>query len=343
MSEVTTIGLDIAKSVFHAHGADATGRALFSRKISRSKLLEFFSRQPPCTVALEACGGAHHWARELTLLGHEVKLIPPAYVKPFVKRHKNDAVDAEAICEAAQRPNMRFVGIKSEVQQASALVFRTRDLLVRQRTQLINAIRGHLAEYGWVAPKGPSHVAVLSDLLEGEMGSSLPPAALPMFRMMLDLLGTLNARIIELDKEIARRAREDAVARRLMTIPGVGPITATAIVALAPPAETFSKGRDFAAWLGLAPRQLSTGGKQKLGSITKMGERTLRRLIIIGCSAVVLHASKRGAPAGSWLEQMMARKPRMLVTVALANKTARIIWALLMKQEDYKAPVAATA
>lgn len=192
-------------------------------------------------------------------------------------------------------------------------------------------------------PKGPSYVVVLSDLLEGEMGSSLPPAALPMFRMMLDLLGTLNARIIELDKEIARRAREDAVARRLMTIPGVGPITATAIVALAPPAETFSKGRDFAAWLGLAPRQLSTGGKQKLGSITKMGERTLRRLIIIGCSAVVLHASKRGAPAGSWLEQMMARKPRMLVTVALANKTARIIWALLMKQEDYKAPVAATA
>ncbi|MFD2646499.1 IS110 family transposase [Devosia albogilva] len=343
MSEVTTIGLDIAKSVFHAHGADATGRALFSRKISRSKLLEFFSRQPPCTVALEACGGAHHWARELTLLGHEVKLIPPAYVKPFVKRHKNDAVDAEAICEAAQRPNMRFVGIKSEVQQASALVFRTRDLLVRQRTQLINAIRGHLAEYGWVAPKGPSHVAVLSDLLEGEIGSSLPQAAVPMFRMMLDLLETLNARIIELDKEIARRAREDAVGRRLMTIPGVGPIIAAAIVALAPPAETFTRGRDFAAWLGLAPRQLSTGGKQKLGSITKMGERTLRRLIIIGCSAVVLHASKRGAPAGSWLEQMMARKPRMLVTVALANKTARIIWALLMKQEDYKAPVAATA
>ena len=343
MSEVSTIGLDIAKSVFHAHGADASGRAQFSRKISRSKLLEFFARQPRCTVALEACGGAHHWARELTLLGHEVKLIPPAYVKPFVKRHKNDAVDAEAICEAAQRPNMRFVGIKSEVQQASALVFRTRDLLVRQRTQLINAIRGHLAEYGWVAPKGPSHVVVLSDLLEGEMGSSLPPATLPMFRMMLDLLGTLNARIIELDKEIARRAREDAVARRLMTIPGVGPITATAIVALAPPVETFTRGRDFAAWLGLAPRQLSTGGKQKLGSITKMGERTLRRLIIIGCSAVVLHASKRGAPAGSWLEQMMARKPRMLVTVALANKTARIIWALLMKQEDYKAPVAATA
>lgn len=343
MSEVTTIGLDIAKNVFHAHGADTSGRVLFSRKISRTKLLEFFAGQPRCTVALEACGGAHHWGRELTHLGHDVKLIPPAYVKPFVKRHKNDAVDAEAICEAAQRPNMRFVAIKSEDQQASGLVFRTRDLLVRQRTQLINAIRGHLTEYGWVAPKGPSHVAMLGDLLEDKIGSSIPEAARAMFRTMLALLEELNDRIGDLDKEIARRAREDAIARRLMTIPGVGPITATAIAALAPPAETFAKGRDFAAWLGLAPRQLSTGGKQKLGSITKMGERTLRRLLIIGSSAVVLQASKRGAPAGSWLEQMLARKPRMLVTVALANKTARIIWALLMSKEDYKAQVAAAA
>ena len=343
MSEVTTIGLDIAKNVFHAHGADARGAALFSRKISRSKLLEFFAQQPRCTVALEACGGAHHWGRELTHLGFDVKLIPPAYVKPFVKRHKNDAVDAEAICEAAQRPNMRFVAIKSQEQQASGLVFRTRDLLVRQRTQLINAIRGHLTEYGWVAPKGPSHVLMLGDLLEDEMGSSIPDAARTMVRTMLGLLEDLNDRIGDLDKEIARRAREDATARRLMTIPGVGPITATAIAALAPPAETFAKGRDFAAWLGLAPRQASTGGKQKLGSITKMGERTLRRLLIIGSSAVVLQASKRGAPAGSWLEQMLARKPRMLVSVALANKTARIIWALLMSKEDYRAPVAAAA
>ena len=294
-------------------------------------------------MVLEACGGAHHWARELTYLGHEVKLTPPAYVKPFVKRNKNDAVDAEAICEAAQRPNMRFVAIKSEEQQAPALVFRTRDLLVRQRTQLINAIRGHLTEYGWVAPKGPSHIAVLGDMIEDEMGPSLADAAKPMFRIMLDMLEELNTKIGELDKEIARQAREDAIARRLMTITGVGPITATAIAALAPPVETFTRGRDFAAWLGLAPRQLSTGGKQKLGSITKMGERTLRRLLIIGCSAVVLQASKRGAPAGSWLELMMARKPRMLVTVALANKTARIVWALLLKQEDYRAPVAAAA
>jgi transposase len=344
VSEVTTIGLDIAKNVFHAHGADERGRVVFSKRISRGKLLEFFAAQPSCIVALEACGGAHHWARQLTHLGHQVRLIPPSYVKPFVKRHKNDAVDAEAICEAAQRPSMRFVAVKGEEQQAAGLVFRTRDLLVKQRTQFINAIRGHLSEYGWVAPKGPSHVAMLADLLEEEeMASTLPEAARSMLRVMLDLLGNLDGRIKELDKEIARRAREDEISRRLMTIPGIGPIGATAIAALAPPAETFAKGRDFAAWLGLTPLQKSTGGKQKLGATSKMGERTLRRLLIIGCSAVVLQASKRGAPKGSWLERMLARKPRMLVTVALANKTARIVWALLVKREDYKAPVAALA
>jgi transposase len=344
MEEVIMIGLDIAKHVFHAHGADERGRAVFSKRISRGKVLEFFASKPRCLVALEACGGAHHWARQLIALGHEVRLIPPAYVKPFVKRQKNDAIDAEAICEAAQRPSMRFVAIKSEEQQAAGLVFRTRDLLVRQRTQLINAIRSHLGEYGWVAPKGPSHVAMLADLLEDEeMASSLPQAARAMFRLMLDLLDELDGKIAELDKEIARRAREDEVSRRLMTIPGVGPITATAIAALAPAAESFARSRDFAAWLGLTPRQHSTGGKQKLGAISKMGERTLRRLLIIGSSAVVLHASKRGAPKGSWLEQMLARKPRMLVTVALANKTARIVWALLMKREDYRAPVAVMA
>ncbi|WP_339500454.1 IS110 family transposase, partial [Pseudomonas canadensis] len=319
--------------VFHAHGADRTGRTVFSRKLTRGKLLNFFVSQPRCTVALEACGGAHHWARELRAMGHEVRLIPPAYVKPFVKRHKNDAVDAEAICEAAQRPTMRFVAVKSEEQQAAALVFRTRDLLVKQRTQLGNAIRGHLTEYGWVAPKGPSHLAMLADLLDdSEMAATLPEAARPMFAMMGDMLAELDKRVAALDKKITRRAREDEVARRLMTIPGIGPITATAIAAIAPPAETFAKGRDFAAWLGLVP-------KQKLGAISRMGERTLRRLLIIGSSAVVLQASRRGAPKGSWLEGMLARKPRMLVTVALANKTARIVWAVLTKQEDYRAPV----
>lgn len=310
----------------------------------RGKLLDLFGAQPRCLVALEACGGAHHWARELTAMGHEVRLIPPAYVKPYVKRHKNDAVDAEAICEAAQRRSMRFVAVKTEAQQAAALVFRTRDLAVKQRTQLGNALRGHLAEYGWVAPKGAAHLAMLADLLDdGEIGETLPKAARPMFAMMVDMLAELDKRIAVLDKEIARRAREDEVARRLMTIPGNGPITATAIAAIAPPAETFAKGRDFAAWLGLVPKQMSTGGKQKLGAISRMGERTLRRLLIIGSGAVVLQASKRGAPAGSWLESMLARKPRMLVTVALANKMARTVWALLIKQEDYRAPVAAAA
>jgi len=339
VAEVSTIGLDIAKQVFQAHGADASGRVLFRKKLRRDKLLGFFAAQPACVVAMEACGGAHYWAREIARLGHEVKLIAPAYVKPFVKRQKNDAADAEAICEAAQRPTMRFVAVKSEEQQASAMVFRARDLLVRQRTQLINALRGHMMEYGWIAPKGPSHMAKLAELIGDP--DVLPEAARAVIRMLLASLEALDRQIAELDKEISRRASGDAVARRLMTIPGVGPITATAIAALAPPVETFAKGRDFAAWLGLTPLQKSTGGKQRLGETSKMGERTLRRLLIIGSSAVVRHASKRGAPKGSWLEQMLARKPRMLVTVALANKMARIVWALLSRQEDYRAPAVA--
>lgn len=343
MNEVSTIGLDIAKNVFQAHGADASGQQIFSRRITRAKVLEFFAKQPKCLVALEACGGAHHWARELTQLGHEVRLIPPAYVKPFVKRQKNDAADAEAICEAVQRPSMRTVAIKSEEQQASALVFRTRDLLVRQRTQTINAIRGHMAEFGWVAPRGPSWVMLLGDLIEEEIGASLPEGARNMFRVMLSMLEEFDRQIAALDKEIARRAREDEVARRLMTIPGIGPVTATAIAALAPEAETFRRGRDFAAWLGLTPRQKSTGGKTRLGRTSRMGERTLRRLLIIGASTVVQHASRRGAPEGSWLAGMLARKPRMLVTVAQANRTAHIVWAVLAKKEDYRAPVVAAS
>lgn len=342
MGEVTTIGLDIAKSVFQVHGADAQGAAVLRKKVSRAKLLAFFAALPRSLVAMEACAGAHYWAREIARLGHEVRLIAPAYVKPFVKRQKNDAADAEAICEAAQRPSMRFVAVKSEDQQANAVVFRARDLLVRQRTQLINALRGHLTEYGWVVPKGTGHVATLARLIEAPDGQ-LPASAVPVFKLMLGSLAELDRQIAVLDVEIARRAKQDPVARRLMTIPGIGPIAATAIAALAPPPETFRKGRDFAAWVGLTPLQKSTGGKQKLGAISKMGERTLRRLLILGSSAVVLHAAKRGAPHGSWLAQMLARKPRMLVTVALANKMARIVWAVLAKNEVYRAPVAAAA
>jgi transposase len=340
MEQVTTIGLDIAKHVFHAHGADERGRAVFSRKLSRTKLLAFFGRQPRCVVALEACAGAHHWGRELQRLGHEVRLIPPAYVKPFVKRQKNDAADAEAICEAAQRPSMRFVAVKTEAQQASALVFRARDLVVRQRTQIANALRSHMAELGWIAPKGLAQIARLSTLVEDE-ASELPEPARPVLRMMLGMLADLDKRIAELDREIARRAREDDEARLLMTVPGIGPVTATALLALAPAAATFNRGRDFAAWLGLVPRQHSSGGKERLGAITRQGERTLRRLLILGASAVVRHAGSRGAPEGSWLAGMLARKPRMLVTVALANKTARIVWAVMRNGEGYRAPAPA--
>ena len=341
MLEVSIIGMDIAKHVFQAHGVDSTGHAVLRKKISRAKLLPFFAAQPRCRVVLEACGGAHHWARELIKLGHDVQLIAPAYVKPFVKRQKNDAANAEAICEAAQRPSMRFVPVKSEAQQAAAMVFRGRDLLVRQRTQISNALRSHMTEYGWIAPKGLAHLDKLAALIADPL--AVPDGVRAVCLVLLDSLAVLDRQIALLDREIARRAREDEVARRLMTIPGIGPITATAIAALAPPSGTFAKGRDFAAWVGLTPRQHSTGGKQKLGAISKMGERTLRRLLIIGASAVVLAASKRGAPKGSWLEQMLARKPRMLVTVALANKTARIVWAVLAKNEDYRAPAVAAS
>jgi transposase len=339
MGEVSIIGLDLAKNVFQAHGADASGAVLFRKRLRRHQVLAFFSSQPPCTVAMEACGSAHHWAREIGRLGHAVRLIPPAYVKPFVKRQKNDAADAEAICEAAGRPTMRFVVPKSEQAQAAALVFRGRDLLVRQRTQIINALRGHLTEFGFVVAKGPAHVPQLIQAVE-DGTEPIPEIARPILQMLVEMLHRLNEQITRLDDEIAQRAKENEAARRLMTIPGVGPVTAVALAALAPPAETFKRGRDFAAWVGLTPLQHSTGGNQKLGATSKMGERTLRRLLIIGANSVLLQAARHGAPAGSWLARMLARKPPMLVRVALANKMARIVWALLARDEVYRAPAA---
>jgi len=271
MSDIITVGLDLAKNVFQVHGADGAGRAVLRKKLRRTQVLAFFSQLPRCVVAMEACGGAHFWGREIGKLGHEVRLIPPAYVKPFVKRQKNDAADAEAICEATVRPSMRFVPVKSEDVQGAAMVFRVRELLIRQRTQAINALRGHLTEFGEVAPQGAANAARLIAIIEDPAGC-LPEEARATLLVLIETKTRLDDQIAKLNAEISRRAKENEVARRLMTIPGIGPLIATALVALAPPPETFRRGRDFAAWLGLVPRQHSTGGKQRLGATTKMGE-----------------------------------------------------------------------
>lgn len=342
MEKVSVIGLDLAKRSFQAHGAGADGGVAFRKKLSRQKVLAFLADQPRCIVAMEACGGAHHWGRAIGDLGHAVRLIPPAYVKPFVKRQKNDAADAEAICEAASRPTMRFVAVKTQEQQARAMLFRTRDLFVRQRTQLINALRGHLSEHGLVAPQGPANVKVLAEAIE-EVTTSLPLLVVELSRVFLEQIDLLSKKIVELEKATVHEAARGAITRRLQTMPGVGPITAMAIETFAPPMTVFKRGRDFAAWLGLVPRQHSTGGKQLLGKTSKMGQRDIRRLLIIGAIAVVRWACRKGAPDGTWLHRMLACKPRMLVAIALANKMARSIWAMLTKNEDYRAPVAATA
>jgi transposase len=340
VEQISTAGLDLAKQVFQAHGANASGAVVFRKKLRRGQVLQFLATLPPCAVAMEACAGAHYWGREMVKLGHTVRLIAPAYVKPFVKRQKNDAADAEAICEAAQRPTMRFVAVKSEKAQAAVILFRTRDLLVRQRTQAINALRGHLTEFGVVVAKGPAHVDKLIARLD-DPASELPEEARTILRVLVEELTALDRRVAELDRKIARRAKEDAVARRLMTIPGIGAVTATALVSLVPSPESFRRGRDFAAWLGLTPVQQSSGGKERLGRTSKMGERTLRRLLIIGASAVASWASRNGPPARSWLARLMSRKPPMLVRVALANKMARTVWALLTKGGVYRAPAVA--
>ena len=291
---------------------------------------------------MEACASAHHWGREILELGHDVKLIPPIYVKPFVKRQKNDAADAEAICEAASRPTMRLVAVKTEEQQARGMLFHTRDLLVGQRTQTINALRGHLAEFGVIAPQGPAHVRRLALAIEAP-GAGLPESVRVLGRLLLERIACLDAEIKGLEKETRANARQDEEARRLMTIPGIGPICASAIQAFAPPMESFRRGRDFSAWLGLVPRQQTTGGKPRLGKMSKMGQRDLRRLLVVGAMSVTQQAVRRGAPEGSWLARMLARKPRKLVAVALANRMARIAWAMMTKRESYRtfAPAAA--
>jgi len=342
MEVVSIIGVDLAKRSFQAHGATADGHVLFRKKLSRAQVLPFFARQPRCTVAMEACATAHDWGRQIGALGHEVKLIPPIYFKPFVKRHKNDAAAAEAIAEAASCPTMRTVAVKTQEQQSRSVLFRTRDLFVRQGIQLINALRAHLAEFGRIAPKATTSIRRLREILE-DLNNGLPQMVTDIGSIYIGQITTLTEQISRLEKQVRIEATRDDTARRLQTMPGIGPVTAMAVTAFAPPMEVFRRGRDFAAWVGLVPRQHSTGGKQKLGRTSKMGQRDIRRLLVIGAMSIVKVAVHKGAPEGSWLQKMLNRKPRMVAAIALANKMARRVWAMLVKNEDYRDPAIAAA
>ncbi|MFW2590023.1 IS110 family transposase [Sagittula sp. SSi028] len=337
MEQVTIVGLDLAKRVFQVHGATADGGIAIRKKLSRGQVLAFFADLPPCVVALEACATAHYWAREIGALGHNVRLVPPAYVKPFVKRQKNDAADAEAIAEAASRPTMRFVEPKSPQQQARAMVFRTRELFVRQRTQTINALRAHLAEHGLIAPQGMSNLANIRRLID-EAAAEVEPLVVETAHTYLEQIDDLSSRILKLEATLKQEAARTDASLRLMTMPGVGPITAMAIEAFAPSLSVFKRSRDFTAWLGLVPRQHSTGGKQVLGRTSKMGQRDIRRLLIIGAMSVIRWATRKGTTPGTWLHSILQRKPRKVAAIALANKMARTLWAMETQKEDYRDP-----
>jgi transposase len=341
--QVTTIGLDIAKNVFQVHGIDAEEKVVVRKQLRRNKVIEFFKALPPCLIGMEACATAHYWARELTKLGHKVRLMPPKDVKAYLKRNKNDAADAAAICEAVRRPTMRFVPIKSAEQQAQLMPHRTRDLLMRQRTQLINALRGHLAEFGIVAAQGDAGLKELLAIVADDQDERLPSDARACVIVLAAQLQAVQTVIGLIEKRIMAQHRSNEASKRLETIPGIGVIGATAIAATVADPMVFRSGRDFAAWIGLVPRQDSTGGKQKLGPISKQGDRYLRRILIVGAHSV-LRRAKEDPLKYPWLTQLLARRPFKVVAVALANKMARTAWALLAHGGTYRAPeLAATA
>ena len=337
MNEVITIGLDLAKNVFQVHGVDAEGNVVIRRQLRRSRVLPFFKKLPPCLGGVEACATAHHWARQLIGLGHEVKLMPPNYVKPYVKRGKNDAADAAAIAEAVTRPSMRFVAVKGVEQQSILMVHRTRELLVRQRTMVINAMRAHMAELGIVAPVGVPQVKRLLDVIADPDDARLGPVARTCLESLVRQYLSLDDEVNAAEKRIHAWHRSNEISRRLETIPGIGVITASALAASVSDPSVFKSGRELAAWIGLVPRQNSTGGKQRLGRISKQGDQYLRWLLVAGALSVIRHAKRRGTNS-PWLAGIIARKPTKVAAVALANKNARIVWGILMGGESYRPP-----
>ena len=340
MNKIITIGVDLAKNVFQVHGVDAKGAVVVRRQLRRRQVLAFFKKQPPCLVGMEACATAHHWAREIAALGHEVKLMPPRYVKPYVKRNKNDAADAEAVCEAVTRPTMRFVAVKSVEQQGVLMVHRTRELLVRQRTMLVNAIRAHMAEFGVVARTGLAQVKELLAVIADEEDERIPPLARTCLEGLVRQLLSLEREIVGAERRIHAWHRTNEESRRLETTPGIGPITASALASSIANPSIFKSGRSMAAWIGLVPRQTSTGGKERMGRISKQGDQYLRWLLVAGAMTVIRHAKRRGT-TDPWLADIIADKPTKVAAVALANKNARIAWALLRHGGTYRRPATA--
>ena len=330
MSQFSTVGVDLAKNVIQIHGVDEDGKTVVRRQLRRSQFLAFFERRPRCLIGMEACSGAHHWGRRLQDMGHEVRLMPPSYVKPYVKRGKTDAADAAAVCEAVTRPSMRFVPIKNESDSAALVLHRARDFLVGQVTQTGNAIRAHMAEFGIITAKGSKRVADLAEGLD-----SLPEAARLPLQALFDQLAETQARIDRLTEEIEQVHRKNDVSRRLASIPGVGVLTATAIAATTPDVSNFSSARDYAAWLGLTPKQHSTGGKPRSGGISKMGNRYIRRLLYLGAMAQIMVRRRLRRPGTDWLSRKMATKQTRVVAIALANRMARTIFALLRDGTSY--------